>query len=113
MGRKVSGFMIKGELSESACEILQMCGVPRSFIYEGIEPTDFGAEVEYEQIKGRATLYEILEPNKFDLEKRNDDMHYEEVSVRKLSGWTIVIARWAFVGIPSDYIESYMSAYDS
>jgi len=105
--------MIKGELPGSACEILLMCGVPQSFTSEGMEPLEFGAEVEYEQIKGRATLYEILEPNKFDLIRRNDRARYTEVSVKKSGGWTLVTARYAFVGFPPDYIGSYISNLQS
>jgi hypothetical protein len=100
--------MIKGELPGSACEILQMLGISRSFTNESLEATVFEAEVEYEQIKGRATHYDAVEPNKFDLEKRNST-NYAEISVKRSGGWTIVMARYAFVGFPPDYIESYMS----
>jgi hypothetical protein len=106
MGLKLSGFMIKGELPQSACEILQMCGVPRSFIHDGIEENEF-SETEYEQIKKRATRYEVREPGEFDLEEIDES---KIIYVIKRGGWTIIRARYAFVGIPSDYTESCVSA---
>lgn len=109
MGNKRSGFMIKGELPQSACEILEMCGVDRSFIYDGGIKENEYAEIEYEQIKGRATRYEVNAPGEFDLK----EIDYSKIiTVRKCSGWTVVLSSWAFTGMPSDYIESYVSAVE-
>jgi hypothetical protein len=52
----------------------------------------------------------VSKADKGDPKKGEDWTHYEEVSVRRCRGWTTVWARWAFVGIPSDYVEPLLSA---
>jgi hypothetical protein len=86
MSEKVSGFMIKGKLPQSACEILYMCDVLPIFTDEDLEPNEFKAEAEYERIKGRATRYEIREPNQIYWKKRKSAL---EIIVRQLGDWTL------------------------